>query len=86
MTNKLISLVIIIFILSMGLSYSNEQLLFPKEKPSIFKKTEKQIKETISKNLPAPKPKLENKEPKKIEKIDKIVKKNEKLILSLIHI
>ena len=34
MTNKLISLVIIIFILSIGHSYSEEQFLFPKEKPS----------------------------------------------------
>ena len=33
MTNKLISLVVIIFILSVGRSYSEEQFLFPKEKP-----------------------------------------------------
>jgi hypothetical protein len=41
MTNKLISLVIITFILTIGCSYSDEQFLFPKEKPSIFKKIEK---------------------------------------------
>jgi len=38
MTNKLISLVVITFILSIGHSYSEDQFLFPKEKPSIFKK------------------------------------------------
>ena len=37
MTNKLISLVIIA-ILSIGHAYSDEQFIFPKEKPSIFKK------------------------------------------------
>ena len=41
MTNKLISLAIITFFLSFGYSYSDEQFLFPKEKPSIFKKIKK---------------------------------------------
>ena len=38
MTNKLISLVILIFILSIGQSYSDEQFLFPKENPQYSKK------------------------------------------------
>ena len=37
MTNKLISLVIIIFFLSIGHTYSDSLFLLPKEKPSIFK-------------------------------------------------
>ena len=41
MTNKLISLAIIMFILLIGQSYSDDQFLFPKEKPSIFKKIDK---------------------------------------------
>tara|TARA_B100000902_G_scaffold286144_1_gene272246 strand:- start:43 stop:2271 length:2229 start_codon:yes stop_codon:yes gene_type:complete len=56
MTNKLISLVIITLILSLGYSYSEEQFLFPKEKPSIFKKIEKSPNETLSSNLPQKKP------------------------------
>ena len=56
MTNKLISLVIIIFILSIGHSYSNEQFLFPKEKPSIFKKINKDPEKSFSSNLPQKKP------------------------------
>ena len=43
MTNKLISLVIIMFILSIGRSYSDDQFIFPKEKPSIFKKVDKKF-------------------------------------------
>ena len=35
--------------------------LLPQKKPSIFKKSEKQIQESISKNLPVPKPLLEKK-------------------------
>ena len=38
MTNKLISLVIIIFILSVGRSYSDEQFLFPKKSRQYLKK------------------------------------------------
>ena len=41
MINKLISLVIIMFILTLGRSYSDEQFIFPKEKPPIFKKIDK---------------------------------------------
>ena len=56
MTNKLISLVIITLILSIGHSYSDEQFLFPKEKPSIFKKIEKDEGKVFSSNLPQKKP------------------------------
>jgi len=56
MTNKLISLVILTFILSFGYSYSNERFLFPKEKPSIFKKIEKNPDKSFSNNLPQKKP------------------------------
>ena len=52
MTNKLISLVIIIFILLIGHSYSDEQFLLPKEKPSIFKKIDKDPDKNFSSNLP----------------------------------
>ena len=41
MTNKLISLVLLIFFLTTGYSYSEDQFLFPKKKPSVFKKIEK---------------------------------------------
>ena len=56
MTNKLISLVIIIFILSTGHNYSDEQFLFPKEKPSIFKKVKKNATGNFSSSLPQKKP------------------------------
>ena len=56
MTNKLISLVLIVFILSIGYSYSGEQFLFPKEKPSIFKKIKKDEGQNFSNNLPQKKP------------------------------
>ena len=56
MTNKLISLVIITFILTIGQSYSADQFLFPKEKPSIFKKIDKNFSPSSSENLPQKKP------------------------------
>ena len=66
MTNKLISLVIIIFFLSVGRSYSDEQFLFPKEKPSIFKKINKDFRKSFSSNLPQKKPLInQEKEQKK---------------------
>ena len=74
MTNKLISLVIITFFLSFGYSYSNEQFLFPKEKPSIFKKIEKGSGKSFSSNLPRKKPSVgQNEDQKK----DPVVKKKE---------
>ena len=72
MTNKLISLVIITFFLLIGHSYSEDQFLFPKKKPSIFKSIENEGKADYSNNLPQKKPVIKKKE--EIEK-DKIVKK-----------
>jgi len=43
MINKLISLVLLIFFLTAGYSYSEDQFLFPKKKPSVFKKIERTI-------------------------------------------
>ncbi len=70
MTNKLISLVIIIIILSIGHSYSDEQFLLPKEKPSIFKKINKDPGKNFLSNLPQKKP-LINQQEKEKEKIVK---------------
>ena len=80
MTNKLISLVIIIFILSKGHSYSDVQFLFPKEKPSIFKKINKNQGESFSSNLPQKKPIINQEKDQKKEIIQKkeIVVKDKK--------
>ena len=81
MTNKLISLVIIMLILSIGRSYSENQFLFPKEKPSIFKKIIKNEDQNFSSNLPQKKPLISPKEEAKKEIIEKkapdIIKKKE---------
>ena len=71
MTNKLISLVIIMLILSIGRSYSDNQFLFPKEKPSIFKKIIKNEDQNYSSNLPQKKPIINLKENPKKEEIQK---------------
>ena len=86
MTNKLISLAIITFILSIGRSYSDEQFLFPKEKPSIFKKIDNNSTPNSSGNLPQKKPLIDQqqdkkktiveKEKKEIKKVETIQKKN----------
>ena len=63
MTIKLISLVIITLFLISGHSYSEDQFLLPKKKPSIFKSTDNREKIDFSKNLPQRKPlvqKVEN--------------------------
>ena len=73
MTNKLISLVLIVFILSFGYSYSGEQFLFPKEKPSIFKKIKKDGGQNLSNNLPQKKP-LTNQKKESEVKVKKEVK------------
>jgi len=62
MLNKLISLVFLLLILNINVVYSETNFLFPQKKPSIFKKTEKEIQETINKNLPVRKPLLEKKD------------------------
>jgi len=90
MINKLISLVLLIFFLTTGYSHSEGQFLFPKKKPSVFKKFEKNIGSENWKNLPQKKPIVEgeNKDVKKIqEKKAEIIKKidpaNEKKIDSI---
>ncbi len=80
MTNKLISLVIIILFLLSGHSYSEEQFLFPKKKPSIFREIEKTKKIDYSNNLPQKKPVLQKEEVIEKEKIvekKKVQEKNE---------
>ncbi len=56
MTNKLISLVILTYFLLIGHVYSEEKFLFPKEKPSIFKKLKVKDNQKYSINLPQKKP------------------------------
>ena len=82
MINKLISLVIIIFILSIGHSYSEEKFLLPKEKPSIFKKINKDQGKSFSTNLPQKKPLINQKEEQEKEvtkKRKRFLKKKKKL-------
>ena len=75
MINKLISLALLILFLTTGYSYSENQFLFPKKKPSVFKKIQKDIDSANFKNLPQRKPIIETEqknnktiETKKIEK------------------
>ena len=49
MINKLISLALLILFLTTGYSYSENQFLFPKKKPSVFKKFEKNIGSELEK-------------------------------------
>ena len=56
MINKLISLALLVFFFTTGYSYSEDQFLFPKKKPSVFKKIERNTGSEISKNLPQKKP------------------------------
>ena len=67
MLNRLISLVFLLTFLNINVVYSENNFLLPQKKPSIFKKSEKQINEVISKNLPIPKPRTD-KSAQKIEK------------------
>ena len=69
MTNKLISLVVIMFILLIGHSYSDNQFLLPKEKPSIFKKINKNEGQSFSSSLPKKKPLSDVKKDQKNEVI-----------------
>ena len=73
MINKLISLVVIMLIISVDRSFSEEQFLFPKEKPSIFKKIDKNVVQDTSGTLPQKKPLIEQNNTKK----DDIAKKKE---------
>ena len=74
MTNKLISLVIIILILLIGSSYSDDQFIFPKEKPPIFKKINKNEGQNFLNNLPKKKPISDNKKDQKKEEVQKKLK------------
>jgi len=56
MTNKLISLALLVFFLTGSYSYSENQFLFPKKKPSVFKKIETNIGSENLQNLPQRKP------------------------------
>jgi len=44
MTNKLISLALLIFFLATGYIYAENHFLLPKKKPSIYKKIKKNIR------------------------------------------
>ena len=86
MLNRLISLVVFLLFLNINPVYSDTNFLLPQKKPSIFKKTEKQLQESINNNLPVPKPRIQKKEDiasKKVEKktepveIKKVEKKKE---------
>ncbi|MDC0488739.1 lytic transglycosylase domain-containing protein [Pelagibacteraceae bacterium] len=70
MINKLISLALIPFFLTTGYAYSEDQFLFPKKKPSVFKKIEKNISTETAEKLPQRKPviQVESQKNKKIEK------------------
>jgi soluble lytic murein transglycosylase len=56
MTNKLISLALLVFFLTTSYGHSENQFLFPKKKPSVFKKIEKTVKSENLHNLPQKKP------------------------------
>ena len=62
MLNRLISLVFLLSFFKISIVYAETNFLLPQKKPSIFKKSEKQIQESINKNLPVPKPLLEKKD------------------------
>ncbi len=70
------------FILSIGHSYSDNQFLFPKEKPSIFKKIDKDFTPSSSGKLPQRKPLINQNQDQKKEVVvkDKIEIKKEKKI------
>ena len=81
MTNKLISLVILIFFIITGHSYSDNQFIFPKKKPSIFKEINKNIDLEITNNLPQKKPviQVENEKVKIEKKVEKKQLDNKKI-------
>ena len=68
MLNRLISLVILLSFLNTNVVHSETNFLLPQKKPSIFKKTQKQIQIDINKNLPIPKPRLKKTTEASIEK------------------
>ncbi len=70
MINKLISLVILMFFLSVGNSYAETQFIFPQKKPSVFKEKSNTINQKVQNNLPQKKPiiEIEKNEPKPVLK------------------
>ena len=83
MTNKLISLVIIMLFLLSGRSYSEAQFLFPKKKPSIFKSLENTEKVDFSNNLPQKKPLIQK---EAIIEEKKIIEKKKKQLNKKIYL
>ena len=75
MLNRLISLVILLSFLNINIVYSETNFLLPQKKPSIFKKTQEEIKTNISKNLPVPKPRPEKKDQTKPKNLEKVIDK-----------
>ena len=69
------------YILSIGPSYSNDQFIFPKDKPSIFKKIDRNVSPPSSANLPQKKPFINQKQDKKeiIVKNDITTKENNEI-------
>jgi soluble lytic murein transglycosylase len=61
MTNKLISLALLVFFLTTSYGHSENQFLFPKKKPSVFKKNEKTVKSENLHQLPQKKPIIQTK-------------------------
>ena len=70
MLNRLISLVFLLSFLNINHIYSETDFLLPQKKPSIFKKTNKELQSSINKNLPVPKPRLEKKDEKITKKAE----------------
>ena len=81
MLNKLISLVFLLSFFIIETVFSETNFLLPQKKPSIFKKSQEQIQESISKNLPVPKPKLNKQNDTKAKQTETVEKSsNEKNI------
>ena len=73
MINKLISLALLIFFLTITNSSSENDFLYPQKKPSVFKKIEKNTSSEIITNLPQKKPIIKDIGKKEIkDKIQKI--------------
>ena len=87
MFNKLISLVILTFFLLIGYSYSDNQFIYPKKKPSIFKEKNNTLSQQAQNDLPQKKPVIQSDEgqEKQVLKnqkstVEKIIKPKEDLI------
>ena len=82
MINKLISLIILTFLLLINHSYSETQFLYPKKKPSIFKEINKVNEQKIQSTLPQKKPIVrgENSQEIQVLKEEKIIKEKKESI------